>query len=462
VVLGVVLVLGGGAEAGAAAGSDSPAPANVLFISADDLNPSLGCYGNAIVKTPNIDRLAARGVRFTRCYAQYASCAPSRFSFLGGWYPERTGVCTFGPKSRDGALKNVVYLPQHFRDHGYLSMRLDKVFHVGKDDPQSWDISEEPYRDKSGKFKAIWTGIEIKTLGLEPRVLREGRYPQVRGESGSYAVLDVKDEELFDGHNAARAAELLGERAEDGKPFFLALGFRRPHLPWIAPKKYFDMYPPEKMPLPPRDPKGGPPRLSPREHQEMIAHYYAAVTFLDVQVGRVLDALERLKLAENTIVVLFGDQGYCLGERNDHFGKGTLWERSLIVPLIVAAPGAKRRGAACDRVVELLDIYPTLVDLCRLPQPASGLQGRSLVPLLNRVDAPWEDRAISAWGRQDGQRPALSVRTARYRYTEKADGKPAELIDHDVDPYERNNLVDDPRHAEVRQRLQRILHADRK
>ncbi len=453
----------GAATAHLRAGEKDRRPAwNVLFISSDDLNCSLGCYGNETVRTPNIDRLAARGIRFSRCYAQYASCAPSRFSFLSGWYPERTGVCTFGPKSRDGALRDAVYLPQHFRRNGYLTMRLDKIFHIGKDDAASWDISEEPYRDASGRFKAIWTGIEIKTLGLTDRVLREGRYPNVRGEKGPYAVLDVEDGELFDGHNATRAVELLARRARDGKRFFLGLGFRRPHLPWIAPKRYFDMYPPEKIPLPPADPDAaGPPRLTEAQHREMIAHYYAAVTYLDTQVGRVLDALDRLGLAKNTIVVLFGDQGYCLGERKAHFGKGTLWERSLRVPLILAVPGQDNPGRACDRVVELLDMYPTLVELCGLPKPGTGLQGRSLTPLLRDAQAAWQDRAISAWGRKDGARPALSVRTDRYRYTERADGTPAELVDYRNDPYERNNLVDDPAHADVRDRLRAVLHQDR-
>jgi len=443
-------------------GKDSSPRLNVLFISSDDLNCSLGCYGNEVVKTPNIDRLARRGVRFTHCYAQFASCAPSRFSFLSGWYPERTGVCTFGPKSRDGALRKAIYLPQHFRKSGYTTMRLDKIFHIGKDDAASWDITEEPYRDASGQFKAIWTGIEIKMLGLTDRVLREGRYDKVRGEKGPYAVLDVEDGDLFDGRNATRAVELLEQCARNGKPFFLGLGFRRPHLPWIAPKRYFDMYPPEKIPLPPADPNAaGPPRLTKTEHQEMIAHYYAAVTYLDTQVGRVLDALNNTGLAKNTVVVLFGDQGYCLGERNGHFGKGTLWERSLIVPLIIAVPGQENAGGACERVVELLDMYPTLVDLCGLPKPGVALQGRSLVPLLRDPQAAWEERAVSAWGRKDGQRPALSVRTARYRYTEKADGTPDELIDYRNDPYERENLVDDPDHTEVRAKLRAILRQDR-
>ncbi len=441
--------------------SDRPKRTNVLFISVDDLNPSLGCYGNKVVKTPNIDRLAARGVCFHRCYAQYASCAPSRFSFLSGWHVERTGVCTFVPKSRDGALRDAVYLPQHFRSHGYMSMRLDKIFHIGKDDPASWDISEEPYRDKSGQFKAIWTGIEVQTLGLTSRVLQEGRQDKVRGEKGPYAVLDVKDEELFDGRTATRAVELIGDRARDHKPFFLAVGFRRPHLPWIAPKEYFRMYKPEDMPLPPKNPKAPESRITPREHQEMIAHYYASTSYIDAQVGRVLEALERTKLTEETIVVLFGDQGYCLGERNDHFGKGNLWEWSLHVPLIVAPPRMKQAGRQCDRVVQLLDLYPTLVEFCGLPKPTGGLQGRSLLPLLGDPNASWDDCAISAWGLKDGERPGLSVRTARYRYTERPDRKPMELIDYQTDPYEWNNLIDDPKHADVRMRLRKILDQDR-
>jgi iduronate 2-sulfatase len=214
---------------------------NVLMIIADDLNPSLGCYGNETVKTPNIDRLARRGVMMTRAYSSWASCLPSRVSLLSGLFPPSTGTYDFSPGPRDGRLKDVTYLPEHFQNQGYFTGRLDKVFHIGRDDPQSWTVSEEPYKDPKGNFKAIWTGIEVKTLGLEGRVLKEGRYDDVTGEKGSYGIMDVIEDDLFDGRTAWRAVELLEQQAKAGSPFFLAVGFRRPHLPWLAPKKYFDM-----------------------------------------------------------------------------------------------------------------------------------------------------------------------------------------------------------------------------
>lgn len=430
---------------------------NVLFISVDDLNPSLGCYGNVQVRTPHIDALAARGMRFTHAYAQWPSCLPSRASFLSGWYPTKTGVYDFSKKSRDGALEHVVYLPQHFKQHGYYTVRQDKVFHIGVDDPASWTLSEEPWRDpETGAFKAIWTGIEVQTLGLENRVIRSGAY-DVQGETGPYSVLDVNDEELFDGRTATRAVQLLETFSREGKSFFLALGFRRPHVPWIAPKKYFDMYPYEAMTFPPGSTPAG---QNEQVRREMIAHYYAAISFVDAQIGKVLEALDRRGLRDNTIVVLFGDQGYCLGERDNFYGKGNLWERSLHVPLIISVPGMRHAGGVCRRPVGLIDLYPTLVALCGLPAPASGLQGESLVPLLTDPSAPWREGVLS-YNSEPGSPGKLmcSVRTARHRLTVRADGTPLELIDYETDPYERKNLVDDPHAAEVKASLRNLLSA---
>ena len=428
---------------------------NVLFISIDDLNLSLGCYGNDQVRTPSIDRLAERGVRFTRAYAQWPSCLPSRVSFLSGWSAPRNGVIDFSPKSRDGALASAVYLPQHFKQQGYFTGRLDKIFHIGKDDPASWTLTEEPSRDAKGNFTAIWTGIEIKSLGLQDKIIREGRYKNV-GEGGFYQIMDCEEHELFDGRTAARAVELLDQRAADGKSFFLAVGFRRPHLPWLAPKKYFDLYPPDAIRLPPPQP-GFEKLITDAEHREMIAHYYAATSYVDAQVGKVLAALERTGLAANTIVVLFGDQGYGLGEREGFFSKGNLWEQSLHVPLIVVMPGGRGPAVVIDRPVELLDMYPTLVELCGLPAPATPLDGRSFAPLLRDPAAEWRDHAMS-WN-YDKERKGLArtIRDADYRYTELPDGTPVELIDFRQDPHGWTNLVDDPAHAETRQRLRAAM-----
>ena len=419
----------------------------------------MGCYGNQQVQTPNIDALAKRGVRFTRAYAQWPSCLPSRFSFLSGWSPVTTKVTDFSFTSRQGPLEQAVYLPQHFKNHDYSAIRLDKIFHIGKDDPASWTVSEEPYKDPQGNFKPIWTGIEVETLGLNDSILREGRFEHVKVETGFFQVLDnaTRDEQLFDGHNARRAVELLESSARSRQPFFLAVGFRRPHLPWLAPKRYFDLYPPESIELPPQQP-GWTPTLTKREHQEMISHYYAATTFVDVQVGKVLDALKRLSLKENTIVVLCGDHGYHLGERDSFFAKGNLWERSLRTPLIIAAPERTGTDAVCEEPVELMDIYPTLVDLCGLATPEVKLEGQSLRRLLTGNTDTWRGHAVSYNYNKKLNGLDRTIRTQRYRYTEKADGSPSEFIDYKNDPYEWTNRVGDPELQDVVTDLRKQLH----
>jgi uncharacterized sulfatase len=435
-------------------------PPNVLFLSLDDLNCALGCYGNPQVQSPNIDALAKRGTRFSYTYAQYAACLPSRVSFLSGWYPDRTEVYTFKPQPRDGKMHDAVYLGQHFRDNGYFTAGLDKVFHIGHNDAQSWDVFETPVKNEEGENKTVWTPHELKAQGLEAKVLRQGRYEHCSGEKGVYAAVDVADDELMDGINATRAVEILEARARDTQPFFLGVGFRRPHLPWILPPRYFDMYPPESIDVPWRPENADPDIWSTRaEQQAHIACYYAAVSFIDRQVGRVLGALDRTGLADTTIVVLFGDQGYCLGERNNHFGKGNMYEWSLVVPLIISAPGMPR-GKSTEHVVELLDMYPTLVDLCGLPQPAHGLQGRSLTTLLRNPDAQWQDHAFSVSG-NPSKGVRRSVRTAEYRYVEQPNDQPPELYRYAVDPWERNNLAGQSDYARIQAQLADLLAQDR-
>jgi arylsulfatase A-like enzyme len=429
------------------------------MIIADDLNPALGCFGNETVKTPNIDRLASRGMLFSRAYAPWASCLVSRYSMLSGWYPTRTGAQhRVWPSSREGELRDAVYLPQHFKRQSYFTARLDKVFHIGKDDPPSWNITEEPYKDATGSFKPVTTGQEIPRLGLEGRVLRSGNYQgKVSGEPGGFNVMDARDEELFDGITAKRAVEILRDRARAEEPFFLAVGFRRPHLPWIAPKRYFDMYPPETIPLPPRAPEGGQQPADEQVHREMLSHYYAAVSCVDNQIGLVLSELERLGLAGNTIVVLFGDNGYCLGERGSFFSKGNLWERSLHVPLIVAGPGILS-GERREVPVGLYDLYPTLVDLCGLLPPPTRLDGRSLKNVLAGDVSGWREGTLSFYNLtgENSNRPArmaASLRTARFRYTADENGSAISLHDLEADPYERENVVNDPRFKDAQARF---------
>jgi iduronate 2-sulfatase len=430
-----------------------------LFISVDDLNLYLGCYGHPVVRTPNIDRLASRGVRFSKAYAQWPSCIPSRFSFLSGWYPPRFSLITRYTKVRDGALKNAIYLPQHFKSNGFFTVRLDKVFHIGRDDPQSWNISEEPIKDWLHRNKIVETAQEIEELGLRKHIVKEAKNSSIgEGESRTtLAIVDVSDEQLIDGMTAGRAVEILKDMSKKSQPFFLAMGFRRPHAPWIVPEKYSKLYPPEKIILPRIARGSSPGQFSEQELRMYIAAYYAAISFMDAQVGKVLNALEETGLAKKTIVVFFGDQGFNLAERNHYLGKNNLFDRSLAVPLIIAAPRMAVEGRECKHVVQLLDLYPTLLSLCQLAAPSSRIQGRNLAPLLKNPDAPWDDWALSF----DKQRGIMglfrTIRTSRFRYIEAANGTRRELYDYETDPNESNNLIDDHRYSQILRELQSKL-----
>ena len=455
---------GAGLASAWAAGCSSTAPApgsaaaempgtpdhrpNVLFIAVDDLNQHLGCYGNPVVRSPNIDRLAARGVRFVHAYPQAATCVPSRYCFLSGM--RKTTI--YDPEAKRPALDNVTWLPAHFREQGYFTARVDKVFHIGRDVPTCWDITEEGPR-VNGRPVIMYTPQELRKLGIEDKLLYMKRYKkEVRGEGMRWGPIDVADEQLPDGMTARRGVELLRTMPDRPEPFFLALGFRRPHLPWHVPPRYFDMYPPESIQLPPEQP--GVERVPEDIHRAGMRAYYAALTFMDTQLGLVLDEMDRLGLWDDTIVVLFGDNGYALGERDNFFSKWPPYESATAVPLIVAAPHARLNGQASEHVVELIDIYPSLVDYCGLPKP-EGPVGRSFVPLLNDADADWTDYGITEYD----DRGKNGIRSARYRYTESADGEPLMLYDLEEDPYEHRNLVAEPAYADTVSRLSRLMHS---
>jgi iduronate 2-sulfatase len=453
------------------AGDDPPPRMNVLFIISDDLCTRLRCYGDGLVQSPNIDRLAKRGVRFERAYCQFPLCNPSRASLLTGRRPDATRVYENSTQFRSN-LPAAVTLPQTFRNAGYFVARVGKLFHYGVpnqigtsglDDPPSWQQVVNPRgRDKDDENK-------IFTL--------------VPGEFGgtlSWLAADGEDQEQTDGIGAAEAIKLLESHRD--KPFFLGLGFYRPHTPYVAPKNYFSLYPLDKIVLPerPGDDRRGVPlaafgsakpeqdRMDDSLRRNAIQAYHAATTFMDTQLGRVLGALERLGLADRTIVVFTSDHGYHLGEHG-LWQKRSLFEESARVPLIICDPRAGANGHACSRTVELVDLHATLADLCGLEAPAD-LDGASLRPLMNDPDAAWSKPAYTQVWRdtpskataQANSQPSgfmgRSVRTERWRYTEWDDAKQgAELYDHDTDPRERHNLADDPEHTLVRKAMRQLL-----
>jgi uncharacterized sulfatase len=419
------------AAALAAAPAPATRPLNVVLIIADDLNVELGAYGSPIVRTPSIDRLAGRGVRFDRAYAQFPVCNPSRASLLSGRRPETTGVLnnTTDPRKR---LAGVALLPEHFRRHGYRTLGLGKIAHDTFPESVSWEVYEPAYGAKQ---------------------------PEPKG----WGIARAKEADLPDARLAQRAVRLI-EGSGDA-PLFLAVGFGRPHTPLVAPARYFEMYPVDRIALPrqapellalvprtalPRDPSFR--DLTEAGARQARAAYFASVSFLDAQVGVILDALDRLGLWDRTAVVFTSDHGFLLGEHGA-WGKHALFERIVRVPLIVAAPGAKA-GAGSPRLVELVDLFPTLATLARLPLPA-GLEGESFVPLLSEPERPWKRAAFSS--DQRGQ-PAASVRTERYRYT-RWPRREQELYDYVSDPDESRNLAGDPAHAGVVADMSALLAA---
>ena len=469
---------------------------NVLFIISDDLNCHLGCYGHDRVESPNIDRLAATGRRFTRAYCQVPLCSPSRTSMLTGQTPSFTGI-RLNPgagrfsheyaRARDfrQTRPDLVTLPQLFREAGYFSARVGKLFHYGvpgqigtsgQDDAASWDFVVNP----AGRDKAE----EHLIFSLVP-----GAY----GGTLSWLAQDGTDDEQTDGLAATAALSLLRQRApgkgtgkqaeHEGKPFFLAVGFYRPHTPYVAPKPYFDRYDLAATPLPAHSSDDAAHRpaaayqsgqkitesMSDEQRREAIRAYHASVTFMDAQVGRLLDGLDELGLAENTIVVFTSDHGYHLYDHN-LWQKRSLFENSARVPLIVRTPNASQPGVASDSLVELIDLYPTLADLAGL-QPPEGLAGDSLRPILDDPAASVQDAAFTEI-HFNFRKHGYSVRTDRYRYSYWTEGllpdradDPAEaakevaatLFDMQADPEERSNLIGDPASGEIIQRLRRQI-----
>jgi arylsulfatase A-like enzyme len=439
---------------------------NVLFLIADDLNCDLACYGAAEMKTPHIDALAARGVRFERAYCQFPLCSPSRASMLTGRRPNTTCVLAnpgaknpVSPHFRE-FIPDTVTLPQLFKNAGYQAARVGKLYHYGVPN----DIGTSSLDD------FLSWGLTVNPRGLD-REIHDRIFSLTPGQFGgtlSWLAAPGRDEEHTDGIGAREAVKLLERFKQKGESFFLAVGFYRPHTPYVAPEKWFADYPVEKIALPTLsadDQSRTPPpayasakkeqaSMSEAQKRAAIQAYHATISYMDAQVGVVLEALDRLGLADSTIVTFTSDHGYHLG---DHglWQKQSLFERSARVPMIIAAPGAKGNGQTVKNAVELLDFYPTLAELCGLKAPAY-LEGRSLVPQLTNPTAPTRDAAFTQVRR--GAFDGYSVRSGKWRYIEWDKGaKGAQLFDEEADPAETTNLAAAPAHAQTVARLKELL-----
>jgi arylsulfatase A-like enzyme/6-phosphogluconolactonase (cycloisomerase 2 family) len=451
---------------------------NVLFIAVDDLRPELNCYGASHIKSPNLDKLAARGTLFNRAYCQQAVCSPSRTSLLTGLRPDSTRVYDLQTHFR-WLLPDVVALPQHFKNHGYHSEGMGKIYHGGLDDAASWSV---PHWTPQRPAAAARNRAAARTPEeLEQQARQQQRQRRTAQRGPAWASPDVADNELADGKLADHAVERLRELSKQEKPFFLAVGFLKPHLPFIAPRRYFDLYDPNKIKLAdnPYHPKGsnqytltnsgelraydGMPKEGPISEADALKlkhAYYACVSYLDANVGRVLDELEQLKLRENTIVVLWGDHGWKLGEHGE-WCKHSNVENDTRVPLLISAPGLPA-GQKSNSLAEFVDIYPTLCDLAGLPKP-SHLEGASLEPVLRDPAKMVKNAAFSQYPR--GRVMGYSIRTDRYRLTRWIDRDDPEkvlaieLYDHQTDPAENENVANNPANAAVVKELTERLQA---
>ncbi len=437
---------------------------NVLFIAVDDMNNDLSCYGHPLVKSPNIDRLASKGVAFANSYCQFPLSSPSRSSLLTGLRPDQTRVFDLKYHFRQD-MPDVVTLPQMFIKNGYYVARVGKMFHYGN----PGDIGTNGLDDRASWMERINpAGLDKTSLELDLI-----NYTPDRGLGSAMAYLSDskgKDAEHTDGQVATEAIKLLEKHKN--KPFFIAAGFYKPHTPWITPKKYFDMYNQDQMSIPkissetPDDypelalastkpwPYFG---ITTAQAMECKLAYFAAISFVDAQIGRLLDALDSLGLSNNTIIVFWSDHGYHLGEHGLWF-KQSCFEESAKSPLIIYFPGTKSAGKICQRTVELIDIYPTLAELTGLTPP-SNLQGYSLLPLLKNPEASWNHPAFTQV--QRGNTPGHSVRTEVWRYTEWGFGKMGEeLYNEEADPQELHNLAGNLKYADVVRQMKALLHID--
>jgi len=449
---------------------------NVLFIAVDDLRPELGCYGNAIVKTPNIDRIAARGIVFNKAYCQQAVCSPSRTAIMTGLRPDATKVWDLNTHFRI-AQPDCITLPQHFKANGYHCAAINKVYHKGFEDGRSWSA---PHWYSSGKSVDTDLVDYSKQISTKHDVsVEEYAAPLVKTDKDAKAgpafeVSPKAESDLPDGAAADEASKRLSSLKSQGQPFFLAVGFAKPHLPFVAPKKYWDLYDPNTIPVPTIDhlPEGSPdfaghkngelhnyrgvPKQDPipSDFAKTLRHgYYACITFTDAQIGKVLDALDKEGLTDNTIIVLWGDHGWQLGEHG-LWHKHTNFEIAARAPLLISIPKSKTAGKKCDAPVEFIDVYPTLAELCGLPAPTK-IDGTSLKNFIDNPAAPATDVAIRHNPRKDSASGidvmGYSIRDSRWRATFWRDRNGSniiatELYDEQNDPTETVSVASKPEH----------------
>lgn len=461
---------------------------NVLFIVVDDLRPELGAYGHTQIRSPNIDRLARTGVIFERAYCQQADCGPSRASFLTGARPDTTRVW-FNSENFRKAMPNVVTLGEHFMRNGYFVQGMGKIFDDGKDDPQSWSV---PWQTPPAPLYAKPENLRLHQRQFETTLLdssgkRVWYRPESRGPA--FECADVPDDTFTDGKVADLAVATIKELQKKDQPFFLAVGFARPHLPFVAPKKYWDLYDRSEIELAPNPfrPKNAPAYAVQAGEEIRLYHgvplgtvpddvarglrhgYFASVSYVDAQIGKVLAELDRLDLRQNTVIVLLGDHGWKLGE-HDAWGKHTNCENDTNAPLVISGPGISSAGARSRALVEFVDVYPTLCDLAGLSLPAH-LEGLSFKPVLKQPGLSWKQAAFSQFPRRNGPRSltdkdliGYSMRTERYRFTmwvepgNIASIQGIELYDHETDPQENMNIAGNPKFAPLVSQLTNRWH----
>ncbi len=479
---------------GLARAADPAQRPNVLFIAVDDLRPELGCYGKNYIKSPNIDALAKSGIAFNRAYVQQAVCSPSRTVVMTGTRPDTSKVWDLVTSFRV-ALPEVITLGEQFQRSGYFVQGVGKIYHPGLNDPRTWSV---PWEDPKAPVYALPENAAYRDAPADDDIYpadtpakgkknkkgsdgKKEKVPTVANSRGPvFENADVPDNYYEDGKITDLAIADLRAISKRSGPFFLAVGFRKPHLPWVAPKKYWDLYNPAEIDLAPNPflPEGAPSYAVNPNDGEMraykgvpatgpipaeLAHqlkqaYFAGVSYADAQIGRVLAELDRLGLSKTTIVVLWGDHGWKLGE-HAAWGKHTNTENDTNAPLILSVPGMKNTGAHSDALVEFVDIYPTLCDLAGVPQP-DGLEGVSFKPLVENPARPWKQAAFSQYPRgQKGGLMGYSMRTDRYRFTVwvgRADHSQidaVELYDHQTDPQENVNIAAKPENSALVERL---------